>query len=992
MPMMSGRVRRVIVGIVAAAAVVGLAPAVPSPDAGPVRVGAAETTHAVDRSHEFRIEPDATHIAIRWSGHPTATVHASLSRDGSSFEAPIHVEVDEVGAARRDGVTYGALMGVTDMRVVRVTADRPLAQVTVLSLDAAADVQARFGLGADAAGVNAPPGVISRAGWGADERIRFDQWGEERWWSQYFPLQKLIVHHTAGANGDPNPAATVRAIYHYHAVTQNWGDIGYNYLVDAQGRIYEGRHSREYWNGATPTSDNAAGKVISGGHALYHNAGTMGIALLGNFTSQPPTTAARSSLVNLLTWAAGTHGINPTGATTYVNPVNGYVRTTHNIAGHRDYNQTGCPGQRLYALLPSIRTSVASLLNTWPGEVYNPPRQLSFAAGTHIGYRFSLGGTVTALKPYTLSSPSSAPVIQRASIPGRTGDWYYVTAGVWAGYWMPASATVVPGPAPAPMVEESYRPWRPLNLAAGTYTGYRFGTHGNITASRAATLSAPAMVPTTEKSTIPNRPGSWYYVTAGTWSGFWIGEQSTMSLGTLPMASFHSSFTGGIAPLHVTFTNTSITYGSADWAWDFDSDGSVDSTDKSPTFTYTEPGNYAVTLTVSDGLGTDTEAKTGYITVRPQQEGTYVPLPPSRVLDSRFGTGLIGPFTANAPRTFQVAGTAGVPANAVAVTGTLTVTGQSGGGYVYLGPDPAPLPLSSTLNFPAGDTRATGVTVALGSGGALSATLGGATSAHLVFDVTGYFVPDASGATYVPVAPARLVDTRIGNGLNGPFAAQAPRTFQVAGLGGVAANAVAVTGTLTVTGQSGAGYFYLGPDPVSLPGSSTLNFPRGDTRATGVTVALGADGTLSATLGMGESAHLVFDVTGYFVPDGSGATFVALSPSRLLDSRFGNGLSGPFAAYTPRAFQVASLGGVPSGAVAVTGTLTVTGQSGSGYVYLGPDPISAPTSSTLNFPMGDTRANGVTVALGLDGTLSATLGPSGTTHLLWDVTGYFSSP
>ncbi|HET9497336.1 MAG TPA: N-acetylmuramoyl-L-alanine amidase, partial [Candidatus Limnocylindria bacterium] len=298
---MSGRVRRVIVGIVAAVAVVGLAPAVPSADAEPVRVGASETTHAVDRSHEFRLEPDTTHIAIRWSGHPTATVHASLSRDGSTFEAPIHVEVDEVGAARRDGVTYGALMGVTDMRVVRVTADRSLAQVTVLSLDAAVDVQARFGLGADAAGVNAPPGVISRAGWGADERIRFDQWGEERWWSQYFPLQKLIVHHTAGANGDPNPAATVRAIYHYHAVTQNWGDIGYNYLVDAQGRIYEGRHSREYWNGATPTSDNAAGQVISGGHALYHNAGTMGIALLGNFTSQSPTTAARSSLINLLT-------------------------------------------------------------------------------------------------------------------------------------------------------------------------------------------------------------------------------------------------------------------------------------------------------------------------------------------------------------------------------------------------------------------------------------------------------------------------------------------------------------------------------------------------------------------------------------------------------------------------------------------------------------------------------------------------------------------
>ncbi|RPH32661.1 MAG: PKD domain-containing protein, partial [Chloroflexi bacterium] len=553
------------------------------------------------------------------------------------------------------------------------------------------------------------------------------------------------------------------------------------------GRIYEGRHSREYWNGAQPTSDNAAGQVISGGHALYHNAGTMGIALLGNFTSVAPTSAARSSLINLLTWAAGTHGINPTGATTYVNPVNGYVRTTHNIAGHRDYNQTGCPGQRLYALLPSIRASVASLVNHWPVEVYNPPRTMSFAAGTHIGYRFTLSGTITAYKPFTLSSPSSAPVIQRASVPNRSGDWYYIKAGVWAGYWIAASSTAVVGPAPPAVVGESYRPWRPLTLAAGAYTGYRFGTSGNIIGSRAATLGAPAMVPTTEKSTIPNRPGNWYYVTAGTWSGYWIGEQSTMSLGTLPMARFHSSFTGGIAPLTVAFTNTSITYGSASWAWDLDSNGSIDSTAKSPTFTYTEPGTYSVTLTASDGLGSDAEAKTDFITVRPQQEGTYVPLAPARVLDSRFGTGLSGPFTAHAPRIFQVAGTGGVPANAVAVTGTLTVTGQNNGGYAYLGPDPAALPPSSTLNFPAGDTRATGVTVALGPGGTLSATVGGATSAHLVFDVTGYFVPDGSGSTYLAVPPARLVDTRIGTGLSGPFVAQAPRTFQVAGLGGVAA-------------------------------------------------------------------------------------------------------------------------------------------------------------------------------------------------------------
>jgi hypothetical protein len=158
-------------------------------------------------------------------------------------------------------------------------------------------------------------------------------------------------------------------------------------------------------------------------------------------------------------------------------------------------------------------------------------------------------------------------------------------------------------------------------------------------------------------------------------------------------------------------------------------------------------------------------------------------------------------------------------------------------------------------------------------------------------------------------------------------------------------------------------------------------------------VALSSTGTLSATHGpsSGATTDLVFDVTGYFVPDASGATFVPLPPARILDTRVGNGLAGPFTANTPRTFQVSGRGGVPATAVAVTGNLTVTNPTQAGHVYLGPNPTASPTSSTLNFPLGDTRANGVTVALSSTGTLSATHGPSSgaTTDLVFDVTGYF---
>ena len=378
---------------------------------------------------------------------------------------------------------------------------------------------------------------------------------------------------------------------------------------------------------------------------------------------------------------------------------------------------------------------------------------------------------------------------------------------------------------------------------------------------------------------------------------------------------------------------------------------------------------------------------------------TYTALPPARILDTRIGVGLSGAFVSGSARTFQVTGVGRVPADATAVTGNLTVTSQTSSGYLYVGPMPTNSPTSSTLNFPVGDDRANGVTVALGPGGALSITYVAPTSgktAHAIFDVTGYFTPDMSGSTFVPLTPSRILDTRSGNGLSGPFICHSARMFQVAGRGGVPANATAVTGNLTVTSQTSLGYLYVGPTAMDNPTSSTLNFPLGDDRANGLTVALGTAGTLSVTYVAptpGKIAHVIFDVTGYFTPDMSGARYVPLTPSRVLDTRSGTELSGPFASHVARTFGVTGPDGVPSNATAVTGNLTVTAQTSLGYLYLGPIATNNPTSSTLNFPVADDRANGVTVAVGPGGTLSATyVAPTSgkTTQVIIDVTGYFA--
>jgi hypothetical protein len=377
---------------------------------------------------------------------------------------------------------------------------------------------------------------------------------------------------------------------------------------------------------------------------------------------------------------------------------------------------------------------------------------------------------------------------------------------------------------------------------------------------------------------------------------------------------------------------------------------------------------------------------------------SFTPIDPQRLLDTRAEIGLANRFVSGTPRTVQIAGRGGVPADAVAVTGNLTVTGQTSSGYLALGPKATASPRTSTLNFPLADTRANGVVVRLAANGTLAAVFKGATGAraHVILDVTGFYWMGSEAATYMPVAPVRLLDTRDGNGLADPFATGSSRSFEVAGRADIPADAVAVTGNVTVTGQTSAGYVSLRPvSTAEAPTTSTLNFPLGDTRANGVVVRLAPDGSLSAVF-VGQpdaTAHILLDVTGYYRSGSGGSLYVPLEPARILDTRSGDGLAGAFATATPRAFVAATRGGVPADAVAVTGNLTVTRQTSRGYLTLGPDVAAAPETSTLNFPKGDIRANGLASPLGGGSAEVVFVGLDGSTsHVVFDVDGYFKAP
>ena len=144
-------------------------------------------------------------------------------------------------------------------------------------------------------------------------------------------------------------------------------------------------------------------------------------------------------------------------------------------------------------------------------------------------------------------------------------------------------------------------------------------------------------------------------------------------------------------------------------------------------------------------------------------------------------------------------------------------------------------------------------------------------------------VPDS--ATYFPLPPLRVLDTRANLGLSGAFRANIARDFQVADGTTIPIDAVAVTGNLTVTQQTKAGYLVLAPAAGSA--TSTVNFPVGDNRANGVTVSLSGSGSLNAVFKSkaGATTHILFDVTGYFKNVTGGARFHPVSPVRVLDTR-----------------------------------------------------------------------------------------------------------
>ncbi len=190
------------------------------------------------------------------------------------------------------------------------------------------------------------PTIITRAGWGSPDPYGNKFKGTTKYWDPaYHPVEQIFIHHTVFYNTS-DPAAAVRAVWDFHANTRGWGDIGYNYLVDQQGRIYEGRFG---------------GDNVVAGHVYGFNQKSLGVAVLGCFDTSssacagapPPSAEMMNGLTTLLAWKSANYDINPNTTQKFCGLSS--CLTLWTISGHKDAGVTACPGNLIYDQLQAIR-------------------------------------------------------------------------------------------------------------------------------------------------------------------------------------------------------------------------------------------------------------------------------------------------------------------------------------------------------------------------------------------------------------------------------------------------------------------------------------------------------------------------------------------------------------------------------------------------------------------------------------------------------------
>lgn len=298
-------------------------------------------------------------IAVTWAADGADPSHVEVRlRAGDGWSGWRHLDPADDGPARApvEG-TVPLWTGRADGVAVRVAADGGVApdELRVSTIEPGPGPTtappARTGAGRPIGGPSAFPGrpaIVTREQWGADpdlgDRCDAPIYGRT--------TKAAIVHHTAGTNDYSRSESDdiVRGILAYHTQSQHWCDIGYNFLVDRFGRVYEGR-------------DGGMAKPVRGAHAGDFNVNTVGISMMGSFENADVPQRLRNAVVRTIGWRLGTAYVRPRGHTTV------YGKRIDRISGHRDVMPTACPGERGHRWLPRLRDRVAGYLSAFESPI-----------------------------------------------------------------------------------------------------------------------------------------------------------------------------------------------------------------------------------------------------------------------------------------------------------------------------------------------------------------------------------------------------------------------------------------------------------------------------------------------------------------------------------------------------------------------------------------------------------------------------------------------
>lgn len=263
-------------------------------------------------------------------------VQVKVVSDDGSLPADMKLAVVDPGQApgeemERAAIDTGALAGD---------------QAAATASAAAGEDSGEDGLALRAARFTPKPTIYSRAQWGADESLR------DKGSLHYYEVHAGFVHHTVNANDytKEQVPGILRSIYAYHTKSRGWSDVGYNYLVDRFGRIWEGRAG-------------GVERPVVGAHTLGYNDYSFAMSAIGNFDVKKPSSAMVQAYGALFAWKLSLHGVSAASPQQVVGS-----KTFQAINGHRDAGSTACPGKYLYAKIPKIRQLAATAQQGWSGR------------------------------------------------------------------------------------------------------------------------------------------------------------------------------------------------------------------------------------------------------------------------------------------------------------------------------------------------------------------------------------------------------------------------------------------------------------------------------------------------------------------------------------------------------------------------------------------------------------------------------------------------